>query len=91
MCREIFIIYIKFYIFILHRNIKLIFYKIDFFLTFRHPHGQNRITVNLAVDHFYGILLEYLNANNLGQDNITVDHVVVLFVINVVRTSRPFL
>lgn len=37
MCREIFIIYIKFYIFSLHKNIKLIFYKTDFFFNIQTP------------------------------------------------------
>jgi len=57
---------------------------------FRHHHGLNQITVNLVADHFCGTSLEYLNANNLDQDNIIVGHVAVLFVINVAKNNLPY-
>lgn len=57
---------------------------------FRRLLGQNQITVNLVVGLFYGTLQGYLNANNLDQDSIIVDHVAELCAINVVRKSQLF-
>lgn len=77
----------------IYRFYYVLFYSLNIYFfkfLYRHLLGLNQITVNRVADHFYGISLEYLNANNLVQGNIIVDHVAVLFVINVAKNNRPY-